>query len=295
MAGAPIVSVGMPAYNSEKTLRQSIDCLLGQALSDLELVVSDNASTDGTWDILQDYARRDPRVRPIRQSVNIGANGNYSAVFLASRGRYFKWASSNDWCAPRLLQACVDRLEADPGTVLVAPRTRLFESDVDDAVDYRDDIACRDESPVQRFIHVGTHLALNNVMNGVVRRDALAKTRLIEHYPGADVVLVAHLALLGKIELLDEALFYRRMDAATATRLMSSADVHRHHYPVPTWRASLPSWRLAAGWLRVALLTGGLSLRDRTAAVDWVLRRAYWSRADIGRDLVELLRLGRRS
>src|SRR3990167_5542742 len=140
MASTPVVSVGMPAYNSEKTLRQSIDCLLGQTLSDLELVVSDNASTDGTWDILQDYARHDARVRPIRQTVNIGANGNYSAVFLASRGRYFKWASSNDWCAPRLLQACVDRLEADPGTVLVAPRTRLFESGVDDAGDYRDDI-----------------------------------------------------------------------------------------------------------------------------------------------------------
>lgn len=290
MAGSrsPAVSIGMPAYNSEATLREAIDSLLGQTFTDFELIVSDNASSDGTWAILQDYAQRDDRIRPMRQAHNIGANGNYSAVFREARGRYFKWASSNDWCAPPLLSACVERLDADPSTVLVAPRTRLFETAIDACTDYPGDIACIQSDAVDRFIHVGSHLALNNVMNGLIRREVLAGTRLIEHYPGADVVLVGHLALFGKIQLLDEPYFYRRMDAATATRMMSDAAVHRHHYPQATLRAMLPSWRLAYGWARVAV-SADLPWKDALRALNWVLRRTYWNRGQMGRDLLNLL------
>ncbi len=79
----PLVSIGMPAYNSEQTIRSALDCMLAQTLQDFELIVSDNASTDGTWDIVQEYARRDPRVRGIRQPYNTGANTNYSLAFGA--------------------------------------------------------------------------------------------------------------------------------------------------------------------------------------------------------------------
>ena len=144
-------------------------------------------------------------------------------------------------------------------------------------------------TPAERFIHAGSQLALNNVMNGVVRLDALRATRLIEHYPGADVVLIGHLALLGKIALLDERLFYRRMDGATATRMMSEKAVLRHHYPSDTWRSRLPTWRLALGWLRVAATTP-TPLRERMRALHWVLRMAYWNRVRMVHDLRDLLR-----
>ncbi len=279
----------MPAYNSAATIRSAIDSLLAQTCPDFELIVSDNASTDATWDIIQQYVRKDPRVRGIRQQCNIGANGNYSAVFTASRGRYFKWGSSNDWCAPTFLERCLAHLESHPETVLVAPRTRLFDGTLDNCTDYDGDVAFEKANPVDRFIDVGTRLALNNMMNGLVRADALRKTRLIEHYPNADVVLMGHLALLGRIALLDEPLFYRRMDHATATRMMSQQDVHRHHYPVRTSRALLPSWRYALGWARAAL-SAPLAWRDRFKAMQWVLRRAYWSKAAMGNDLADVLR-----
>lgn len=279
----------MPAYNSAATIRSAIDCLLDQSFRDFELIISDNASTDATWSIVQEYAQRDSRVVAIRQNRNVGANGNYSAVFHASRGTYFKWASSNDWCASTFLERCVAHLQAHADTVLVAPRTRLFEDRLDEHTDYQGDIAFEQVDPVDRFIDVGMHLALNNVMNGLVRAQSLRHTRLIEHYPGADVVLVGHLALLGRIALLDEPLFYRRMDRATATRMMSQQDVHRHHYPVKTARALLPSWRFALGWARAGL-SAPLSWRNRTRALLWVMRQAYWNKADMGSDLAELLR-----
>lgn len=285
----PLVSIGMPAYNSEKTIRGSIDCLLAQTCGDFELVISDNASTDGTWAIVEEYAARDPRVVGIRQPQNLGANANYSAVFLAARGKYFKWASSNDWCAPQFLERCVDHLEDRPDTVLVCPRTRLFQGDLQVFTEYEADIECLQANPVDRFVHVGSHLALNNAVNGVLRTEALRRTRLVEHYRGADIVLLAHLALLGKIALIEEPLFYRRMDAATATHMMSGEAVHRHHYPVKTARALFPAWRFTWGWVRAAWLAP-LSTADTLRALYWVLRKAYWSKSEMTHDLVDVIR-----
>lgn len=282
----PLVSIGMPTYNAEKTIRMSIECLLHQTLANFELLISDNASTDGTWAIVEEYARRDARVIGIRQATNIGANGNYSAAFRGARAPYFKWASSNDWCAPQFLEQCVARLEAQPDAVLVAPRTRIFSDSLDNFAEYLRDYAFNQANPVERFAAVGKSLALNNVLNGVARTDVLARTRLIEHYVGADVVLVAHLALLGKIELLEQPMFYRRMDRETATQLMTADALHRHHYPVKTRRALFPAWRRAGGWLHAACASG-LSRADTIGALSWALRSAYWSAPALGRDMVD--------
>jgi glycosyltransferase involved in cell wall biosynthesis len=286
---APSVSIGMPTYNAERTIRLAIDGLLEQSFGNFELVISDNASSDNTWSIIEEYAQRDPRIVPMRQAKNIGANGNYSAVFRVSRGRYFKWASSNDWCAPDFLDRCVACLNNHQDIVLVAPRTRLFEDVPNVYTEYTDDHAFDQPDAVERFTQVSQRLALNNVVNGLVRSTVLRRTRLIEHYPGADIVLVAHLALLGKIALLDEPLFYRRMEAETATRLMTSEAVHRHHYPQSSARALFRAWRYSGGWVRAAL-SADLSARDVWRASKWALRMAYWSRNDLGSDVLAAMR-----
>jgi glycosyltransferase involved in cell wall biosynthesis len=286
---APLVSVGMPAYNSARTIAASIDCVLAQDLADLELVISDNGSTDDTWAIVQAYAARDPRVVPLRQASNIGANGNYTAVFRAARGRFFKWASSNDWCAPDFLSRCVQALQANPDAVLVAPRTRLFQHQIADGRDYPDDFAFDAADPVQRFRDVTVKLRLNNVLNGVIRSDVLARTRLIEHYRGADVVLVAHLALLGRILLLDAHLFGRRMDEATATAMMTAEAIERHHYPAKSWRSLFPSMRHAAGCVR-AIHATDLPHADRWRAMAWVARLLRWRGPALREDLIDAIR-----
>lgn len=282
----PRVSVGLPTYNAEKTIASSIDAILAQSMSDFELIISDNASTDGTWSIVQAYARRDSRIVALRQPVNIGANGNYSAVFRAARAGYFKWASSNDWCAETLIERCVALLDHEPGAVLVAPRTRLFADTIDHFSEYPHDVAFNQGTPSERLIAVTTRLPLNNVLNGVIRSEALRRTRLIDHFIGADIVLVGHLAMLGNIELIDEPLFYRRMDRETATQMMSAEAMHRHHYPATTWRALFPTWRVHAAWIG-AVLSSDLPPAQTHRALAWVLKRAYWTAPALGRDIVE--------
>jgi hypothetical protein len=177
--------------------------------------------------------------------------------------------------------------------VLAAPRTRLFSGSLDEYRDYDLDFAFVQAKPVERFLAVTSSLALNNILNAVILTDALARTRLIEHYDGADVILVGHLALLGKLEQIDEPLFYRRMDRETATQMMSAEALHRHHYPARTPQALFPTWRRSAGWLH-ALFSSGLSAGDMFAVLPWILRRAYWSAPALGRDLINAIAWFRR-
>lgn len=288
-SATPVITIGMPAYNASATIRESIESILAQHSADLELVISDNASTDDTWQIIDEYRRLDSRIVAFRQTENIGANGNYSAVFRAARGGYFKWASSNDWCAPQLVAECLAALERRPDAVLAAPGTRLFTVAPSDAVDYEGDVAFDDADPITRFTRVLQELKLNNLINGVMRTAALSRTRLIEHYPGADNVMLAHLALLGPILVLPERHFYRRMDAATATRLMSAEAIHRHHYPSRTVRALFPNWRIEAGLIR-AVLSSRLPPRGVMRGLAWITRHTYWNHDDLLHDLVQALR-----
>ena len=76
----PIVSIGVPVYNTERYIAGTLDSLLAQTFPDFELIISDNASTDGTREICESYAARDRRIRYIRQSENIGLPRNWNAV-----------------------------------------------------------------------------------------------------------------------------------------------------------------------------------------------------------------------
>ena len=118
LSGAPRLSVGLPVYNGEIYLAQSIESLLGQTYEDFELIISDNASTDATADICRSYAKQDSRIRYVRQPRNIGLAPNHNFVFAESRGELFKWAASDDLYGRDLLQRCVEALDEHPEVVL---------------------------------------------------------------------------------------------------------------------------------------------------------------------------------
>ncbi|NEB06820.1 glycosyltransferase family 2 protein, partial [Streptomyces sp. SID13726] len=96
MTAQPRLSIGLPVYNGEEYLAESLDALLGQTYEDFELVICDNASTDGTQDICRKYTEQDSRIRYLRLPRNIGATPNHNHVLAESRGELFKWASHDD-------------------------------------------------------------------------------------------------------------------------------------------------------------------------------------------------------
>ncbi|MDP2593100.1 MAG: glycosyltransferase family 2 protein [bacterium] len=109
-----LVSIGLPTYNRATLLPKAIDALLNQTYKNIELIVSDNASSDDTEKIMETYANRDHRIRYIRQKQNIGGNPNHEFVVKQAKGEYFMWVSDDDWWDKRFVEELTNALESNP-------------------------------------------------------------------------------------------------------------------------------------------------------------------------------------
>lgn len=114
----PRVSIGVPVYNGERYLREALDSILAQTFGDFELIISDNCSTDATAAICTEYAARDPRIRYVRQSENIGAGANFRYLLNAAVAPLFMWSAADDLCEPDMVERLVLMHDADPDVVL---------------------------------------------------------------------------------------------------------------------------------------------------------------------------------
>ena len=123
------VSIGMPAYNRAPTIARAIESVLGQTLSDFELVISDNASTDDTEAICLRYAAADPRIRYTRHRGPIGGFPNFRFVLDAARAPYFMWLPPDDYVLPRLLERAVDVLDTRPDVACCVPQVEFLGVD----------------------------------------------------------------------------------------------------------------------------------------------------------------------
>jgi len=123
----PLVSIGIPIFNAEEFLADALESLLGQTLGDFELLISDNASTDGTEEIGRAFAARDPRIQYVRNTQNLGASPNFNRVLEMARGKYFKCAAHDDLCEPTYLEKCVSVLEGDKEAVHCFTGTKLID------------------------------------------------------------------------------------------------------------------------------------------------------------------------
>jgi glycosyltransferase involved in cell wall biosynthesis len=281
---SPLITIGVPVYNAALHLGTTLESLLAQTFADFELIVSDNASTDETRDIVEEFRRKDSRIRYERHAVNIGANGNYAGLVHLARGTLFKWSAASDWCAPTFLERCKSELLAHADTVLAAPRTRLFQEHPAEYQDYEWDIEVLDDTPSERLRRLTSELSLNNAMNGLIRIAALRSARAMGPYLGADVVLMGELVLRGKFRLIDERLFYRRMDVATATAMQARSSVWTHHYPTRSARSLFQGTKRQWGWI-VAVLRAPISVSERARTLLHVAKRCYWERGVFWRDL----------
>lgn len=93
---APRVSIGVPVYNGAATLARALDSLVVQTLRDIEIIISDNGSTDRTGEICREYVERDRRIRYFRQRQTVSATDNFKFVLAAARADYFMWAAHDD-------------------------------------------------------------------------------------------------------------------------------------------------------------------------------------------------------
>ncbi len=117
-AALPLVTIGMPIRNGDPYFERALASVLAQDYPNLEIVVSDNGSTDGTAEILARAAATDPRIRVFRQSEMLTAFDNFAWVLRQARGFYFMWAAHDDLRPENYVSSLVASLQANPEAVL---------------------------------------------------------------------------------------------------------------------------------------------------------------------------------
>jgi len=208
----PLVSIGMPVYNGEKYIRQALDSLLAQDCANFELIISDNASKDGTAKICREYLTKDKRIRYYGNETNLGAVANFNRVFELSNAKYFMWAADHDLWHPTFISRCVSVMEEDCSVVLVYARTMLIDSRGCSLGLTSDQIDTRGLASVERYIQLIWNKRWGNMVYGVIRKEVLAETGRFRNIWGPDGALLAELALRGSFAQIDEPLFYRRVN-----------------------------------------------------------------------------------
>ena len=212
-----LVTVGTPVFNGESYLARALDSILAQDYPHIELVISDNASTDGTEEICRSYASQDERIRYFRHEFNHGGAWNHRFVVAEAKGTFFRYHAHDDDCLPSLISRCAAILEARSdvvmcysGTLMIDEKDRVF------AV-YDDDLRAMSDRPHERLRSLVNRLFYCNVNYGLVRTDIMRATRGHGAYVRADHVQLAELALRGKLYSIPEPLFKRRFHAKMST------------------------------------------------------------------------------
>ena len=208
MTTAPRLTIGLPVYNGEKYVAESIDALLGQTYTDFELIISDNASTDGTADICPATCSRTPACA-ISASRRTSASPQPQRRRGEAQGDLFKWAAGDDLYARELVERCVDALDKYPEVVLAhCWSARIDGSDtVTEAYQYPLNTASPDAP--ERFRSVLFDSGGDDDY-GVIRTEVLRRTAMKESYHHADHTIIAELALHGRFYQVPDWLYFRR-------------------------------------------------------------------------------------
>jgi glycosyltransferase involved in cell wall biosynthesis len=247
-ARSPKVSIGLPVYNGERFLPQAVDSLLNQDFSDLELVISDNGSDDGTEKLCRDYVASDPRVRYERQPVNRGASWNFNRVLeIADPGaEYFTWAAADDERSPSYLTRTVAILDSDRSISLA--HTGSVDIDEEGYVLHVWDQQVAQLASHDVAVRIRDLLTINHECFpafGVIRQDIARATRGLGPYTDADNVLLLEIALRGRFVHDPEPLFQRRQHSFRS--MVHFTDRHERiawFDPGKAGKVTFPMWRV---------------------------------------------------
>lgn len=287
----PLVTVGVPVYNAERYVAQSIECLLAQTFRDFVIVISDNASTDRTGDICQQYAKHDPRIRYHRNDTNIGMPGNFNLTFQMARSKYFRWATADDYCDREMLQDAVERMESDPSLALCYPRAIFVDESGKELFRWQDELHLMQDDPASRFRAVVTHIRKVHHHLGLMRSDCMRRTGMWARHVSSDMGFVAEMSLYGKFYQIDKYQFFRRSHEGSSS--WATAD-NRHQ--ARTYHASgvqlVPFNRVRFHWRYVqAVRRSRIDLRARWGLYGFLMKFAASEKRRIWRESLEDLRL----
>jgi glycosyltransferase involved in cell wall biosynthesis len=275
----PRVTLGMPVYNGERFLEETLRALLAQTYTDFEIIISDNASTDATAAVCKRYVAADRRIKYFRETENRGAAWNYNRVVELASGEYFKWAAHDDLITPDYLAKCVAVLDGDPSVVLCC-------TDDQDIDQHGNEVDARRQSHIsgaERGSAPKSSVRFRRLIRddydceqvfGLIRLDVLRKTKLILPYTDSDRTLLGELGLYGRLYEIPERLFLHRQHSGSSGR---ANPINEGWHARAGWfdpslkgRVLFSRWRQLKEYM-IAVWRAPISWIERMACVFWMI------------------------
>ncbi|MCW2941163.1 MAG: hypothetical protein JWN00_4148 [Actinomycetia bacterium] len=289
MVSESLVSIGIPTRNGAERLGKAIKSVLAQDHQDIELVISDNASTDDTEEYCRALAETDSRIRYHRQPENIGVLNNFIEVGRLAKGTFFRWMSDDDWIEPICLSQSLQAFAEDERLVLVTSQIAYTGPDGRIQTGVYEGTGLGSDDPVERFTEMlrmlnESHLLIDPVY-GLIRREPMIAIRR-RNILREDQVFATKLALLGPWAHVPEVLSHRDWKDVTRGYLTERLGV-------PSWQAHVATTlqcREMLHWLAESDLTAEQHRRARAAVYRMYLRREQLAVTRGGRKLIRMAR-----
>jgi len=297
---AALVSILIPVYNRQSIIAETLDSALAQSYSNIEVVVVDNASTDGTWEVVQGYAQKDSRVKAFRNETNIGPVRNWLRCAKEARGEYSKILFSDDLMAPEYIARALPLLH-DPSVAFVYTAAYIGETMGEGIVAYAKNL--KHQYPIAEYFPQLKQVSVPYSPGAAIFRTVDIRKNLHDTFPtsspcefwrhgaGPDVMLYALTALeYPLVAFVNEPLVFFRDHAQSITIINANNEI-------------IDGYRSALSWFFARYL----SRSDWIDYVAWqwlseVRRRGSWvNPVDFTKDyegtgsLKEEIQLGRRA
>jgi glycosyltransferase involved in cell wall biosynthesis len=208
----PKVSVGIPTFNRGADLLKTVESVLSQDYSNLEVIISDNASTDNTKALCREMSLNDSRIKYICQSVNQGPTPNFREVLARSSGDYFMWLGDDDWIDGSYIRRCLNELLGHEDYSLVCGLSTYHQDGHEPFAG--EIINLNERSPIIRITKYYATVGRNGAFYGLMRRAQISQIAL-ENVMGGDWLFVATVAFLGRIGTLRDVSIHRRIGGAS--------------------------------------------------------------------------------
>jgi glycosyltransferase involved in cell wall biosynthesis len=212
----PLVTIGIPTYNRAALLARAAESAISQDYSRLEIIISDNSSTDSTPAVCADFARRDNRVRCIRRESDCKLIANFTSVLARARGELFMWLADDDWLDRSYVSRCARFLIDNPDFALAYGSSKYYENGIFRFVAPETSLTAG--SPCARVLSFYRQVVYNGAFYGLMRREVASIIPLREAL-AADWFFVAAAAYLGKLGFVQDVCIHRSVDGA-------SKDIH---------------------------------------------------------------------
>ncbi|MGY1720107.1 glycosyltransferase [Blastococcus sp. SYSU DS0552] len=248
----PLVSVLVPTYNGERFLRRALESALTQTYRDIEVIVGDDGSVDGTAEILAAVEASDPRVRVVRREQNVGAFDNTAGLVGEARGEYVKYLLHDDLLAPECIETLLAGIRSRPGISMAFSHRAIVDAE---------------EAPIP-----GRQPALLSDQPGVITGERLGSAVLesCRNVIGEVTTVLFRRADidLGSLYRLDGRRLQANADVALWLRLLSRGDAY---YSPRT----LSSFRQHSGQQSARPRLHALGAREWPLLIDWGRRHGF--------------------